>query len=148
MGRSRRIEVVLWSIAFPGFGQILNGKLVKGFILVSLEFIVNLQSNLNQVIISSFRGDITQAVAESEYKWLMFYPCLYMFGIWDAYKDAAEITKPYAAVPAVGGAYFGTIGVIYSQNLWGAVWLGLSGMFVGLGIGMAVKSILNTRFNN
>ncbi|KRE82433.1 hypothetical protein ASG89_14345 [Paenibacillus sp. Soil766] len=146
MGKSSGIEVILWSIAFPGFGQILNGRFMKGLLLVSLEFIINSQSNLNKVIISSFHGDIGESIAQANYQWLMFYPCVYMFAIWDAYKDAGGVTtKPYSVVPVVFGAYFGTIGVMFSRDILGAVWLGLLGMFLGLGIGLLIKRILNKR---
>ena len=37
-------EVLLWSIAFPGFGQLLNGKYFKGIMLILLEVIINIQS--------------------------------------------------------------------------------------------------------
>ena len=30
-----KIEKVLWSIAFPGFGQILNKQIMKGLIFIS-----------------------------------------------------------------------------------------------------------------
>ena len=30
-------EKLLWSIALPGFGQMLNGKYVKGILLIILE---------------------------------------------------------------------------------------------------------------
>jgi hypothetical protein len=30
MSREGQIEKVLWNIAFPGFGQILNGKFLRG----------------------------------------------------------------------------------------------------------------------
>lgn len=147
MGKGNRTEVLLWSIALPGFGQLLNGKFMKGLLLIGLEFLINVQSNLNQVIISSFHGNITEAVAQAEYQWLMFYPCIYMFGIWDAYKDAGGVgnTPPFTVVPFVFGAYFGTIGVIYSQNILGAVWLGIVGMFAGIGVGLVIKRILIKR---
>jgi TM2 domain-containing membrane protein YozV len=32
ISREGQIEKVLWSLALPGFGQILNGKFLKGFI--------------------------------------------------------------------------------------------------------------------
>jgi hypothetical protein len=50
MGKCDRIEVLLWSIALPGFGQILNGNFLKGLLLIGLEFMINVQSNLNEVI--------------------------------------------------------------------------------------------------
>ncbi|MFP3415777.1 hypothetical protein SB773_30515, partial [Bacillus sp. SIMBA_074] len=80
MIKSAAIEKMLWSIALPGFGQLLNGKFVKGLILLTLEFIINLKSHLNQIIIASFQGDIPIAIRLTDFQWLMFYPCVYMFG--------------------------------------------------------------------
>ena len=51
MSKEGRIEKVLWSIALPGFGQLLNGKFLKGLLLILLEFLINVQSNFNQAII-------------------------------------------------------------------------------------------------
>lgn len=97
------------------------------------------------LIIHSFHGNIAQAIAETEYQWLMFYPCIYMFAIWDAYRDSGGGQTPYAVVPVVFGAYFGTIGVIYSKHFAGAMYLGLGGMFIGLAIGQLIKLILIRR---
>jgi hypothetical protein len=47
MSREEQIEKVLWSIALPGFGQLLNGKFLKGLLLIVLEFLINVQSNFN-----------------------------------------------------------------------------------------------------
>ena len=47
-------EKLLWSIALPGFGQLLNGKYVKGIIFILLEFVVNVQANFNEVITIKF----------------------------------------------------------------------------------------------
>jgi hypothetical protein len=142
---SNELEKVLWSIAFPGFGQLLNGKVLKGILLIGLEFLINVQSGLNEVIISSFHGNIMEAMVQTDYEWLMFYPCVYMFGIWDAYKDAGGATSQYVVVPVVFGAYIGTVGVIFSRSLLGAVWLGLTGMLVGFGVGILIKKILIRR---
>jgi hypothetical protein len=81
-------EKLLWSIALPGFGQLLNGKYVKGIIFIFLEFLVNFQANFNEVIRLSFHGNIEKAIIQADYHWLMFYPCLYFFAMWDARKDA------------------------------------------------------------
>ena len=80
-------EKLLWSIALPGFGQLLNGKYIKGILFIFLEFLVNVQANFNEIIILSFQGDIEKAIVQADYQWLMFYPCLYFFAIWDAFKD-------------------------------------------------------------
>ncbi|MDQ0245063.1 hypothetical protein J2S09_002639 [Bacillus fengqiuensis] len=72
-------EKLMWSIAFPGFGQYLNGKYFKGTVLLILEFLINIQANFNQVILLSFHGEIGDAIKHADYQWLMFYPCLYFF---------------------------------------------------------------------
>ncbi|NIK69965.1 hypothetical protein EV294_103225 [Paenibacillus sp. BK033] len=139
-----RIEALLWSIALPGFGQLLNGRYVKGILLISLEFLINLKSHLNGAIVTSFHGDIP-TVEPTCMEWLMFYPCVYMFGIWDAYKDAGEELNPNTVFPFAFGAFFGTVGVVFSKGFLGAVWLGLIGIGVGVIIGIGLFTILRKR---
>jgi TM2 domain-containing membrane protein YozV len=31
-------EALFWSIALPGFGQLINGKFIKGILFLILEF--------------------------------------------------------------------------------------------------------------
>lgn len=121
-------EALLWSIALPGFGQLLNGKYLKGIIFISLEFIINVQSHFNEIILHSFNGDIEKAIESTEYQWLMFYPCVYFFAMWDAYKDAGGDKKSYSFLPFVFSAYFVTVGLMYSERVMlfgvslGTVW--------------------------
>lgn len=110
------IEKALWSVAIPGFGQLLNRKYFKGLILIILEFIININSNLNTVIILSFQGKMKDAIGATNYYWLMFYPCVYSFSIWDAYKDGGQAESPLLFIPFAASAYTGTIGVIYSST--------------------------------
>ena len=44
-------EKLLWSIALPGLGQLLNGKYIKGIVLIFLELLVYVQGNLNEIIL-------------------------------------------------------------------------------------------------
>jgi len=75
------MEKLLWSIAFPGFGQLLNKKYFKGTLLIFLEILVNVLGNLNEVIILSFQGNIEMAIDQANYQWIMFYPCIYFFAM-------------------------------------------------------------------
>ncbi|WP_019390880.1 hypothetical protein [Priestia filamentosa] len=140
-------EKLLWSIALPGFGQILNGKLIKGIFIHFLEILINVQANFNEVIILSFHGDIVSAIEQTNYPWLMFYPCLYFFAMWDAFKDAGGGKEPYSFLPFVFGAYFVTVGLIYSSDLklfgvlFGPVWLPMLFLIPGVGIGLLGKLI-------
>lgn len=145
-------EVLFWSIALPGFGQLLNRKYIKGIILILLEFIINVMGNINKVIVLSFHGRIEEAIVEADYLWIMFYPCLYFFAIWDAYRDAGGGKKPFAFLPFVFAAYFVTVGIIYSTHftifgqLMGPMWLFIISTPIGLGIGAVIRrSILRIR---
>jgi hypothetical protein len=147
------VEKIFWSIAFPGFGQILNGKLIKGLIFIFLEFLINVNSNLNEVIIFSFTGDIGQAIAKTNYEWIMFYPCVYSFAIWDAFRDAGGGKSSYSFLPIVFCAYLGTLGVTYSTFFeifgirLGPILLGLIGMISGVLLGWIIQTIITYRRN-
>ncbi|WP_226577956.1 hypothetical protein [Halobacillus litoralis] len=147
--KSKKLEVLLWSIALPGFGQLLNGKYIKGILLVGLEIFINVMGNFNKIIVLSFNLKIEEAIAETNYMWLMFYPCLYFFSIWDAYKDAGGgQDKSFAYLPLVFSSYFVTIGLIFSSEftlfgyLIGPVWLPILFLPLGLGIGVIIRRIL------
>lgn len=81
----------------------------------------------------------------------MFYPCLYFFAMWDAYKDAGGDKKPYSYLPFVFSAYFVTVGIIYSPKLTlfgillGPVWLPILSVIPGVGIGLFLMLVLNKR---
>lgn len=141
-------ELIFWSIALPGFAQLLNGKYVKGILFLALEFLINVNANLNKVILLSFQGDINQAIEQTNYQWLMFYPCLYMFAMWDGYRDVGGVKTPYSFLPFVFTAYFVTVGVVYSTKLklfgmlLGPVWLPILFLPLGFGIGLIISIIL------
>ncbi|MGY0694609.1 hypothetical protein ACW2QC_17820 [Virgibacillus sp. FSP13] len=140
--------MLLWSIAFPGFGQLLNSKYVKGLVLIGLEFLVNVMGNFNTIIVLSFHGRIQEAIDQTNYQWLMFYPCLYFFAIWDAYKDVGGGKKPYSFMPFVFSAYFVTVGLILSPTvtlfgvLIGPMWLPILFLPIGIIIGFIIRWIL------
>lgn len=151
MNQNNKYEKLLWSIALPGFGQILNGRFLKGLLFIMLEFLINAQSNLNVVILLSFHGEIEQAIQQTNYQWLMFYPCLYFFAMWDAYKDAGGGKSSFAFLPFAFSAYFMTVGVIYSTSfkmtgiLFGPLWLPILSVIPGVVIGLLLKKLINKR---
>ncbi|WP_257346823.1 hypothetical protein [Pseudalkalibacillus decolorationis] len=152
MNRNNKYEKLFWSIALPGFGQILNGRIFKGILFIALEFLINIQSNFNEVILLSFHGEIDKAIQQTNYQWLMFYPCLYMFAVWDAYKDAGGGKKPFSFMPFVFSAYFVTVGLIYSPDLrimgilLGPIWLPILSILPGVVIGLLLKKFINQRY--
>lgn len=146
-----KYEKLLWSIAFPGFGQLLNQKYIKGVLFIVLEFAINVKANLNEVIVSSFHGHIVEAIELTDYGWLMFYPCVYLFAMWDAFKDAGGGQKPLDFLPFAFAAFTSTVGLIYSSVLpifgvlWGPIFLPILSIVVGSIIGFVIKWVMIKR---
>ena len=67
MNKTYKLEAILWSVAFPGFGQLLNDHLLKGIMFILLEFTINVMSSFNQAIMFSFLGKITEATKVIDY---------------------------------------------------------------------------------
>ncbi|MBM7655890.1 hypothetical protein [Neobacillus cucumis] len=141
-------EKLLWSIALPGFGQFLNGKILKGLLFVFLEFLINSKGNFNKVIMLSFQGKIEEAILLTNYQWLMFYPCLYFFAMWDAWKDGGGGKERFSFLPFVFSAYFVTVGCMYSTDLklfgvlLGPVWLPMICVIPGIVVGNVIKKVI------
>jgi hypothetical protein len=147
MKKTYKLEAIFWSVAFPGFGQLLNGHLIKGILFIILEFTINVNSLFNQAIMFSFLGKIKEAAAVVDHQWLMFYPCVYMFAMYDAYKFAEGENPRLSFVPFAFGAYFVTIGLMYSPNIifgisFGPIWLPMLSLIPGLGVGFIIRHIL------
>lgn len=153
MAKENPIEKGLWSIAFPGFGQILNKKLLKGILFITLAVIININANLNEAIVLSFQGNTIEAVKVTNYLWLMNYPGIYVFSIWDAYMDSGGYKAPYAFLPFVFSVYSGVIGVVYSSVfkvngfLLGPVWLPIICLILGALLGAAIRLFI-IKYNN
>jgi hypothetical protein len=107
----------VWSMVLPGFGQFYNKDYILGFVLLVLEFLINLYSNLNLALVYSFTGDFTLAHNVIDYKWGMFYPSIYAFSIWQAFNTAKAHKHRVLENKQIERTYF-------------------SGFFIGLVVGM------------
>lgn len=154
--KPNKIEALIWSIMLPGFGQLLNGQTTKGLVLLFLIILVNYKSKLNIVIIQTFNGNFVESIEVTDYQWLMFYPCLYMFALWDAYKEAEGEVGVLGYYPFIMAAYFLTVGLIFSSTLevfgylFGPVILpilfGVLAVFIGIWLRKYVLNIIKKTY--
>jgi hypothetical protein len=148
MKKMGRLEAVLWNIAFPGFSQLLSGHYIKGILFVFLELLLNANSQFNLAIMYSFLGEMDKAYSVLNYQWIMFYPCVYMFAIWDAYRFAMPEDEKLSFLPFVFSAYFVTVGIMYSPKMsifnldLGPVFLPMLFVIPGLISGFLIKYLL------
>jgi TM2 domain-containing membrane protein YozV len=89
--RKSPVAAMLWSIAFPGFGQIYNGEFVRGVLFMISETLINVLAKLNLSIYYSFHGEFEKAHETIDYQWGLFYPSLFCYSIWHAYNRARSI---------------------------------------------------------
>lgn len=141
------LAAAMWSVAIPGFGQLYNGKYAKGIVLIILEFVVNHYAHLNEAIYYSWLFQIKQAQEAINYGWLLFYPCMYVFAIFDAYHDCCAQTgrsySPFILIPFIDTCFTGTVGVVWSSGQVpvpglrqiGPIFFGALLLTVGLGMG-------------
>lgn len=148
MKKLTKSEALLWSIALPGFGQLLVGQYFKGGLFVFLEFLINVNSHFNMAIMYSFLWEIDKAFKVIDYQWLMFYPCLYLFAMWDSYRYAMPEEEKLSFLPFVFGAYFVTVGLMVSpklkifDTLIGPVFLPMLFLPLGLFVGYIIRLIV------
>ncbi|WP_082883867.1 hypothetical protein [Bacillus sp. SJS] len=87
--------VAWWSASFPGFGHVLLGKYITGFLLMVWEVFANNIAHLNEGIFYSMTGRPEAALKVMNEEWLWLYVTFYVFIIWDSYRQAIEYNKYY-----------------------------------------------------
>jgi hypothetical protein len=82
-----------WSAAFPGYGYIIMGSYIKGFLLVAWEFFINVKCRLNEAIVYSLTGRFEQAKEVLDLNWLLLYVAVYILSIWESYALTIDLNK-------------------------------------------------------
>lgn len=82
-----------WSAAFPGYGYIIMGSYINGFLLISWEFFINLNAGLNEAIMYSLTGRFEQAKEVLNLDWLLLYIAVYILNIWGTYAMTVDFNK-------------------------------------------------------
>ncbi|MDD4239061.1 MAG: hypothetical protein PHT62_10995 [Desulfotomaculaceae bacterium] len=126
--------------------------------LIALEFVINVKASLNLSILYSFRGQFQQAIDVTDFQWLLFYPCVYAYSVWQAYNRAREINRGLSQAEEgrvfantqynglfIGFAMGGTLGVIYICGI-GPIFGGILGGFMGGLTGYVVERLVKGMF--
>lgn len=96
LGRSNPWVAAAWSALLTGFGHIYNMKTFKALVLLIWTVAIIVLAHLTDAIVATFTGRFSRAAAIVDYQWLLFYPSVYIFAIWDAYNDSVEKNKLFA----------------------------------------------------
>jgi hypothetical protein len=86
---------VLWSFIFPGFGHMLTGLYIEGYILMIWEIITNTLAHLNVAMMYSFQGEFKLAKEIINMNWALMYIAVYIFSAWDCYRSMVDTNNLY-----------------------------------------------------
>lgn len=85
--------IAWWSAAFPGFGQYLLNRYLRGTVLTLFEVITNTLAHINEAIVYSFCGQFQMAKSVLQPRWVYGYFIIYLYLIWDAYRTTIVQNK-------------------------------------------------------
>lgn len=111
-----RVIAGLFSILMPGFGQFYNKQNIKGFAFLVIEHYDNVLGHINKAIELDFLGYRAEAVAVTDFQYMLFYPGFYVYCVWDAWyfaKSGADKTK--TAIPFLIGGFIGVLISIFGS---------------------------------
>lgn len=93
IGKGNPWVAAAWSALLPGFGHLYNNRGIKGLIILGWILAIINFSHVNDAIISTLTGNYSQNSNMINYQWLLFFPSIYNFALWDAYNDSVETNK-------------------------------------------------------
>jgi hypothetical protein len=83
------------SIFLGGAGHFYTFKSVKAVMLMGWHLAIWLNSGLNRAILATVQGNWHEVHTLVDYQWLLFWPSIHLFNIWNAWSDTVELNKLY-----------------------------------------------------
>lgn len=81
------------SIFLGGAGHFYNNKPIKAVMLMGWHLAIWLNAGLNRALLATLQGDWQAAHSLIDYQWLLFWPSMHLFNIWNAWDDSVELNK-------------------------------------------------------
>jgi hypothetical protein len=85
----------LWSLFVPGLGQIYIHRITTAFFIIIWVVIFAYYSHSLEAISLLFLGKVKEATAVLKPEWLLFFPSIYGFALFDSYMNTVENNKLY-----------------------------------------------------
>ncbi|HYG58438.1 MAG TPA: hypothetical protein VD902_10295 [Symbiobacteriaceae bacterium] len=95
LGKRNPWMALFLSLLLGGGGHFYNFSLVKAVMLMGWHLAIWLNSGMNQAIVAMAKGNWEQVHQVLDYQWLLFFPSIHVFNMWNAYSDTVELNKLY-----------------------------------------------------
>ncbi|WP_148931619.1 hypothetical protein [Paenibacillus methanolicus] len=101
-------------MVMPGGGQIYNRQIIKGFAFFFWEHTLNYLGCINKAIYLDLNGHHSEALSMLDYQFALFYPAVYVLGVFDAFHDAkVENPNSNAGSFFILGGILGTLSLVF-----------------------------------
>lgn len=87
--------VAFYSFSFPGFGNLLQHRHIKAYILILWELFINNKAQINYGIYYTMIGQFDKAIEVLDISWLIPYVGVYLYVIWDSFRSTVEFNRMY-----------------------------------------------------
>jgi TM2 domain-containing membrane protein YozV len=84
---------VIWSFLVPGLGQLYIHRIITAFFIVVWVVVFAYYSHGLEAISLLFLGKVKESTSVINSEWLLFFPSIYGFAIYDAYVNTIENNK-------------------------------------------------------
>lgn len=89
------VMALVWSLFVPGLGQLYIHRIVTAFFVVIWVVIFAYYSHGLEAISLLFLGKVQEATSVLKPEWLLFFPSIYGFSVFDSYMNTVENNKLY-----------------------------------------------------
>ena len=86
---------IFLSATLSGLSHICNNKLISGLTLLGWMIAIAYYTEYPNMIIYTFTGQFERINSIVNYKWLLFFPSIYFFAIFDAYTHTVNYNNLY-----------------------------------------------------
>lgn len=87
------VMAIIWSLFVPGLGQLYIHRVVTAFFVIIWVVIFAYYSHGLEAISLLFLGKVKDATAVLSPEWLLFFPSIYGFSVFDSYMNTVENNK-------------------------------------------------------
>lgn len=92
---------LFWSMILPGLGHLYIHRLTTAFFIIIWIVVATYFSQLLPAIHLTFMGHFNQATEVLDARWLLFFPSMYGFAIYDSYTFCKKDNELFAAQQAI-----------------------------------------------
>ncbi|WP_404328335.1 hypothetical protein [Mesobacillus maritimus] len=89
------VMTFVWSLFVPGLGQLYIHRITTAFFIIIWVVIFTYYSHGLEAISLLFLGEVKEATAVLKPEWLLFFPSIYGFAVFDSYMNTVENNKLY-----------------------------------------------------